>query len=100
MGIYVVRMDQKQFERLPSVFADIGLPEPTLTRKEEIVRYTFKLGFLRRLRVDLFETERPGGVTYDLWIPLTRSGGELFEALRERGYSRVPGDKDETTRAG
>jgi len=92
-------MNQQQRDRLPSVFADIGYPDPTLTHTEGVVRYSFRFGFLRRLSVEVFEVERPNGMTYDLWIPLTRSGVELFEVPRERGYSRVPGDKNETTKA-
>jgi hypothetical protein len=100
MGVLIVRMDQKQRDRLPSIFADIGFPEPTLTHRKGVVRYSFRLGFLRRLRVDVFEVERPSGMTYDLWIPPTKSGGELLEALRKRGYSRVTRDKNETAQAG
>jgi hypothetical protein len=42
-------MNQQQRDGLPSIFADIGFPEPTLTHKEEVVRYSFRFGFLRRL---------------------------------------------------
>jgi hypothetical protein len=100
MGILIVRMDQKQRDRLPSLFADIGFPEPTLTQREGVVRFSFRFGFLRRLSVDVFEVERPSGMTYDLWIPMTRAGGDLFEALRVHGYSRVPPNKNETTPSG
>ncbi len=100
MGVLIVRMNQQQRDRLPSIFTDIGFPEPTLTHREGVIRYSFRFGFLRRLSVDVFDVERPGGMTYHLWIPPTRRGGELFEALQERGYSRVPGDKNETTPAG
>jgi hypothetical protein len=99
MGVLIVRMNQQQRDRLPSIFAEIGFPEPTLTHREGVVRYSFRFGFLQRLSVDVFDVERPSGITYDLWIPPTRRGGELFEALRERGYSRVPGDKNEITPA-
>ena len=99
MGISVFRMDQKQRERLPSIFTQIGLPEPSVIQQEGVVRYSFKLGFLRRLTIQVFEVVRTSGVTYDLWIPLTRSGTELFEALEQRGYSRVPRGKVEKTAA-
>jgi hypothetical protein len=100
MGVYVVRMDQQQRDRLPSIFADLGYPEPFQEHREGAVRYSFRFGLLSRLSVDVFEVERPSGVTYDLWIPPTRLGGELFEALRDRGYSRVRGEKDDTKPAG
>jgi len=88
MGVYRITMDQDRRDKLVAMFADIGLPEPTLTRKDMSVRYSFRFGLLRRLSVEVFEMQRSSGVvTYDLWIPLTRAGGELYEALQKRGYS-------------
>jgi len=99
MGVYIFRMDEKQRERLPMVFTEVGLPTPSLKHEAGVVRYCFKLGLLRRLKVDVFEIERPSGKTYDLWIPLTRAGEELFLALQARGYSRVPPESRNDTKS-
>ncbi len=86
MGVYVIKMDREQFDKLPATFAELGLPEPSVTDKGEIVTYRFNLGFLRRLGVDVIKPDLPGR-SYDLWIPVTRAGGGLYEGLKTRGYS-------------
>jgi hypothetical protein len=97
MGIYVIKMDREQCDRLPAVFSELGLPKPSVLHKEGVVRYTFKLGVVRRLKLDLIEPEQRHG-SYDLWIPLTRAGGNLFEGLKKRGYSSARQWHDSHTR--
>ena len=81
-------MDREQFDRLSAAFAELGLPEPAMTDKGEVVTYTFNLGLVRRLKVDIIKPDLPDR-SYDLWIPLTWAGGELYEGLKKRGYSDV-----------
>ncbi len=88
MGVYVIKMDREQFERLPAVFAELRLPDPAITDKGEIVTYTFNLSLLRRLSVDVIKPDVPDR-SYDLWIPLTQAGGDLYEGLKQRGYADV-----------
>jgi hypothetical protein len=85
-GIYVIKMEKEQFEQLPSTFTALGYPQPAVALKGEIVTYTFKLGFLKRLSVDVIKDDLPGG-SYDLWIPPTRSGATLYAGLKKRGYA-------------
>src|SRR5260370_35023405 len=89
MGIYALDMTCEQFERLPAVLREIGLPEPRVTRHEGGSVYTFKLGVLRKLRVDVLNPEG-SCKTYALWIPPTGAGTKLFQELKRRGHCCNP----------
>jgi hypothetical protein len=101
MGVYSLRMTREKFERLPAVLREIGLPDPQITRDEGGFVFNFKLGVLKKLRVDVLVPEG-GCKTYELWIPPTKSGEELFGELQRRGHYRnpVPGKQGTASNGG